>query len=257
MRQVLRCALVLAVLVVGTHTGLAGQDEGPEAETFTVRGEVLDAVNGRPLVGVLVSLHDLWTITRTDELGYFEFPDVPVGAHELGVYGLGYLTFETYMEFVPDEIIAVKMDLAPVEVEGIEVAILSNSTEEYRSFGTRYDFIGGELMEEYKLKYGEITDMVRARFPGVRVHDMGGIGADLCVISTRGSSSPTDGNSVCAMILIDGLEQPGTVAAALHPVEIASIRFLSRIEARLVYGEIGKYGILLIETVEGERRSRR
>ncbi len=257
MRTLSRYALLFGLLGLATSGPLAAQDEEPVGETFTVQGEVLDAVNGRPLVGILVTMHDLWKITRTDELGYFEIPDVPVGAHELGVYGLGDLTFESYMEFVPDEILAVKMDLAPIELEGIEVSILSNSAEEYRSFGTRYDFIGGELMEDFRLKYGHITDMVRARFPGVRVHDMGGPMSSLCVISTRGSSSPSDGNSVCAMVLIDGLEQPGEVAASLGPEEIASIRFLSRLEARLIYGELGKYGILLVETVAGERKRNR
>ena len=39
--------------------------------------------------------------------------------------------------------------------------------------------------------------------------------------------------------------------------EIASIRFLSRLEARLIYGELGKDGILLVETVAGERKRNR
>ena len=56
-----RYALLFGLLGLATSGPLAAQEEEP---TFTVRGEVLDAVNGRPLVGVLVTMHDLWMITR-------------------------------------------------------------------------------------------------------------------------------------------------------------------------------------------------
>ena len=164
---------IAAILALGLGVPLTAQDS-TSVDSMVVRGEVLDALNGRPLVGVIVALHDLWKLTRTDELGYFQFEDVPVGAHELGVYGLGYLTLEQYLELVPEEIMAITLDLAPLQLEGIEVSVLSNSTEAYRSFGTRYYFIGGDLMVDYREKYGRITYMLRARFPGVRVYDNNG-----------------------------------------------------------------------------------
>ncbi|MDA0310770.1 MAG: carboxypeptidase-like regulatory domain-containing protein [Gemmatimonadetes bacterium] len=244
---------IAAILALGLGVPLTAQDS-TSVDSMVVRGEVLDALNGRPLVGVLVALHDLWKLTRTDELGYFQFEDVPVGAHELGVYGLGYLTLEQYLELVPEEILAITLDLAPLQLEGIEVSVLSNSTEAYRSFGTRYDFIGGDLMVDYREKYGRITDMLRARFPGVRVYDNNGPTSGLCVVSTRGSSSPSEGNDGCAMMMIDGLQADPVQVAQLNPEFISTIRYVTRMESRLVYGELGRYGLILIETVNGVRK---
>ena len=124
----------------------AQEESGESVDSITVRGEVLSTFDGHPVPGVLVTLHDLWRITRTDELGYFEIPNVPVGPHELGVYALGYETLEQYIEFVPDEVLAVKLDAAPIQIEGVQVEVLGNTVLEYRSFGTRYDFIGGDLL---------------------------------------------------------------------------------------------------------------
>jgi len=248
--------LSLVALLAGVVPVHAQEDTSESVDSIIVRGEVLSAFDGRPLAGVLVALHDIWKITRTDELGYFEIPDIPPGPHEFGVYALGYRTLEQYMEFLPDDILEVKLDAAPIEIDGVQVAVLSNTELEYRSFGTRYDFIGGELLEEYKQKYGYITDMIRARFPGVRIHDMTGTGQTLCLLSTRGTTSLVEGGG-CAYITIDGLEATGEEVAQLHPEVIASIRYVSRMEGRLVYGARGENGVLLIETVSGMARRKR
>jgi len=234
----------------------AQEESGESVDSITVRGEVLSTFDGHPLSGVLVTLHDLWRITRTDELGYFEIPNVPVGPHELGVYALGYETLEQYIEFVPDEVLAVKLDAAPIQIEGVQVEVLGNTVLEYRSFGTRYDFIGGDLLEKYKQRYGYITDMIRARFPGVRVHDMMGTGQTLCLLSTRSTTSLAEGSG-CALMLIDGLQATGEEVSQLHPEVVASIRYVTRMEGRLVYGALGENGVLLIETVSGQARRRR
>ena len=181
---------------------------------------------------------------------------MPVGPHELGVYALGYETLEQYIEFVPDEVLAVKLDAAPIQIEGVQVEVLGNTVLEYRSFGTRYDFIGGDLLEKYKQRYGYITDMIRARFPGVRVHDMTGTGQTLCLLSTRSTTSLAEGSG-CALMLIDGLQATGEEVSQLHPEVVASIRYVTRMEGRLVYGALGENGVLLIETVSRQARRRR
>lgn len=248
-----RWPTTVLVMALAAAAPLAAQDEAEADTLITVRGEVLDGVNGRPLIGVLVALHDVWMITRTDDLGYFEFEEVPVGPHELGVYGLGYETFEDFIEFVPDEILAVRLDVAPVELEGLEIEVFGREAIEYRSTGIRYDFIGPELMEEYRVKYGAIVDMIRARFPSVYVHQLGSSSNSFCLRSTRASSSPSEGNFGCAIMFIDGLPALSEDVARLHPEEIESIRYIPRLEARLMYGEDGRYGVLRVVTRTGRR----
>lgn len=113
-------------------------------------------------------------------------------------------------------------------------------------------------MEEYRLKYGTITDMLRARFPGIRVWDPTGPGQGICIRNQRGSTSWNESSFGCALMLIDGLEADPNTVAILHPEEIEAIQYISRIEARLAWGERGRYGVLLIETRRGGRyRNRR
>jgi len=250
------CVSVAALICAAAVPLHAQEDARESVDSITVRGEVLSTFDGRPLAGVLVTLHDLWKITRTDELGYFEIPNVPVGPHELGVYALGYVTLEQYIDFFPDEVVAVNLDVAPIRIAGVQVEVLGNTILEYRSFGTRYDFIGGDLLAEYKQRYGYITDMIRARFPGVRVHDMTGTGQTLCLLSTRSTTSLAEGSG-CALMLIDGLQVSGDEMAQLQPEVVASIRYVTRMEGRLVYGALGENGVLLIETVTGKARRRR
>ncbi len=54
-------------------------------------------------------------------------------------------------------------------------------------------------------------------------------------------------------MLIDGLESDPNTVATLHPEEIEAIQYIPRIEARLAWGERGRYGVLLIETRRGGR----
>ena len=244
-------ALATAWLLALVPTAAVAQadDEG-----MPVQGEVLDARSGRPLDGALVVLHDLWQFTRTDQLGYFRFEDVPPGEHEFAVYALGYRTVETLVGFDdPADVFAVNLDPAPVEIEGLHVDLLSDEELEYRSFGQRYDYVGPELMTEYREKYSVITEMLRARVPAVWVMDGGGLmSGGLCVQMTRVSSSPSEATGQqCAVMFIDGMQAEPQDVGALHPEEIGSIRFLDRLEARLVYGDLGRFGVLLIETRTG------
>ena len=250
-------ALVFGLAVSALSAGaVAAQDEVPADSTLViVEGEVLDALTGLPIPGVMVAMHDIWRVTWTDDLGYFVVENVPPGHHELGVYGLAYLSVEEYLEFNGEETFEILLSPAPVELEGLTVEILSTQQFQYRSFGQRYDFIGPDLMDEYRVKYGEIGDMLRARFPGIRVWDPGGPGSGICIQNQRGTTSMYGGesNAGCALMLIDGLEADPNTVGTLHPEEIEAIQYISRIEARLAWGERGRYGVLLIETRRGGR----
>lgn len=255
LRSLVAFALALGVTTLSPLASAAQDDVPADTVLVTVEGEVLDALTGVPVSGVMVALHDIWRLTWTDELGYFVIENVPAGHHELGVYGLGYMTVEEYIEFGGEEIFAINLSPAPMELEGLTVEILSTQQFEYRSFGQRYDFIGPDLMEEYRVKYGEIADMIRARFPGIRVWDPGGPGTGICIRNQRGTTSFYGGESNfgCALMFIDGLEADANTVANIHPDAVEAIQFISRIEARLAWGERGRYGVLLIETRRGGR----
>lgn len=251
--------VVGAAVAAGALPGPASAQEGDGTKAIPVQGEVLDAATGRPLENVMVVLHDLWEYTRTDELGYFRFDDVPRGDHELGVYTLGYQSVETLLAVErASDVLAINLDPAPVEIEGLTVDLLSRGEVEYRSFGQRFDYVGPEMMREYRERYGRINEIIAARFPAVRVTNRasggmagGLVTGDFCVRMTRVSTSPSEVGGGCALMFIDGMRAEGEEVQALHPEEVASMRFIDRLEARLIYGDPGRNGVLLIETRSG------
>jgi hypothetical protein len=252
--RTVRAGLLALLWSFVAAAGSAQEDPSPDS-LVTVEGEVLDGMTGLPLSGVMVALHDIWRLTWTDELGYFSLDNVPRGAHELGVYGLGYMSVEEYIPFDGTEIFGINLSPAPVELEGLTVEVLSAQQFQYRSFGQRYDFIGPELMNEMRVKYNHITDMLRSQFPGINIYDPGGPNSGICIMNARGTTSIYGGetNAGCALMFIDGLEADPTEVSALHPEAIGAIQYIARIEARLAWGERGRYGVLLIETRRGGR----
>lgn len=72
-------ALRALVFALGVSAGVAAaQNEVPvDTVLVMVEGEVLDALTGLPIPGVMVAMHDIWRVTWTDDLGYFFIENVP------------------------------------------------------------------------------------------------------------------------------------------------------------------------------------
>lgn len=81
--------LLILVFATGVRPSSAQSDD---SRRQTVRGTVVDAVTGEPLVGANVVLSDANPLigTATDQQGEFELTDVPLGRHDIQVSFLGY-----------------------------------------------------------------------------------------------------------------------------------------------------------------------
>ena len=80
----------------------------------TLRGRVIDAVNGEPLAGVLLRVDEALPQVISDETGRFAFAKLPIGNYRLRADYLGYtLADEVLVEVKAGETAAATVTLAP------------------------------------------------------------------------------------------------------------------------------------------------
>jgi Carboxypeptidase regulatory-like domain len=171
-----------------------------------------------------------------------------------------------------------------IEVEGLEVRVLSRESREARAAGTAFDRISPQEMEEVRDRFSRVVDVLKALGPPrLQITESGGGGASgasvrYCIASTRQRPSVSElvewrGRCQPALLAVDGviLFNPATegvdfesmvllsgmaseLLMSLQPEEIESVRFLQPQDARFRYGEAGKFGALQIETRRGGLR---
>jgi hypothetical protein len=118
-------ALAIAALAL-----LVGQARAQDiAQPFDLRGTVVDAENGAPLVGAWVSLTGSEWGSISDDAGRFRIPDLYEGPVSLTVEQLGYETLEWSGEVTSaSSPLALRVRPQPVLLEGLQVV-----TDRFRS----------------------------------------------------------------------------------------------------------------------------
>ncbi len=94
------------------------------AHNGSIRGSILDASNKSPLGGASVALSGLVAgKTYSDELGFYQFSNLPAGRYELTIHYLGFKTLTEQVEVRDSETAAVKSFLTPAPIELKNVVI--------------------------------------------------------------------------------------------------------------------------------------
>ena len=116
-----RCTAVL--LASGFSASLSAQDLPPSDQSTTVRGVVVDALNGARLPAALVLLEEESRGTLTDSLGTFVLEHVPLGAQLISVrqYGYEYQSFLASVSPAPAPEIRFELTPKPAALEGFSV----------------------------------------------------------------------------------------------------------------------------------------
>jgi TonB family protein len=86
----------------------------PPQPVINFEGEIQNRSSKRPIVGVKVTV-DATNEAVTDEAGHFEFKEVPLGKHAIGISGPGLTPVTTEEELVKGQKLSVKYALEPKE----------------------------------------------------------------------------------------------------------------------------------------------
>jgi len=123
------------VIVVGWAARPATAQETP---TFTLTGQIVDALNERPVIAAVVKVPELRRFVFSDVNGRFHFPDFPEGTWEIVVEQLGYHTLDGSVAVAQGNGLSLRLNPDPVALEGLRVRTRSERLLERRRRLTPY-----------------------------------------------------------------------------------------------------------------------
>lgn len=249
-------ALVAASALACERPALAAL-QASDGGSVVVQGVVLDEGTELPVPGASL----LWIragaeLERAvaDADGVFRV-QLAEGDYVLEASGLGYAATRTPMFSLSEEdaangplFLEVMLTPAPIELEGLDVAVDRQVTRELQVLGLTRESLGERLIGRDR-----IDRMVGAPGPRdlIRNSKVAGVTVSnnphmLCVRFARGTG--------CAATLLNGIELTHGSAVDLDPGSIHSIALLNPAEATLRYGQKGRGGAVLIWTRDGRTR---
>lgn len=198
-------------------------------KTGTIRGQVVDKTNGKPIEAVSVSLTGTAFGSFTDEKGNFSITDIPVGTYNVSAFFFGYFTLTKYNISVTtgnDQII--KFELEP-EVKQMEEIVLKKDKSTSASPADIVTPLSTQSLtkEEIRSNPGGNFDISRAvqALPGV-AGSVGGFRNDIII---RGGA-PNEN-----VYYLDGIEIPvinhfSTQGSAGGPQGMLNVSFLDEVK---------------------------
>jgi TonB-linked SusC/RagA family outer membrane protein len=251
-----RAVLALALLAPVT---LAAQATG------AVRGEVMDAVTGQPLVGAQVQVVGTRLGSLTNAEGGFLLLNVPVGEQTLRVTFIGYQSADETVTVQAGGTAAIEFSMTQSAIALDEIIVTGTAGRtEKRSMGNTVSTIQAEDLTA-QTHVSNVSEMLTARTPGVtlmntsgqvgtsarvRVRGAGSISAGLepvyYVDGVRVRSGVNDGYSTS-----NGVVQGTTPLDAINPNDIQSIEVIKGPAAATLYGAEAAGGVIQIITKKG------
>ncbi|MSR36164.1 MAG: carboxypeptidase-like regulatory domain-containing protein [Gemmatimonadetes bacterium] len=115
-----RARIFLLLLFVATQ--LAAQQSARAEGRTTVRGVVVDALNGDPLPNTMIRLVDDRRGVLADSLGRFVIPNVRIGTQLVAVKQYGYEELDFEVDFEADNpSLRIELEPGPVALQGFDV----------------------------------------------------------------------------------------------------------------------------------------
>jgi hypothetical protein len=97
----------------------------PTTGDLTLIGEVRDALTEAPIPDASVSIEELGRIVLTDRNGFFQFDSLPAGTWTFRTEHLGYEPNVEASTIGPGNLLLVRLEPRPIELEGLYAEVLS------------------------------------------------------------------------------------------------------------------------------------
>ena len=127
-------ALAAAGAVAVAPSGQAGTQEAP---TFTLTGQIVDALNEAPVVAAVIKVPELRRFVFSDVNGRYAFTDFPQGTWEIVVEQLGYHTLDGSVTVSEGNGLFLRLNPDPIALEGLRVRSRADGLHPVRWRSTR------------------------------------------------------------------------------------------------------------------------
>lgn len=232
------CCTSLPMAALPTSVEAASPNEITQ-QTMKVKGLVLDASTGEPVIGANVIVKGTTNGVITNLDGVYEL-NVPTGA-VLQISFVGYKTIEVKAE--PNMKVNLKEDTETLD----EVVVVGYGTQ-------RRESLTGSLqtVKENKLKdvtTANVENMLNGKVSGVFVAPGSGQPGSSGAVMVRGKASINGSSS--PLWVIDGVIV-GDGAGQLNPADIETMTILKDAASTAIYGSQGANGVILVTTKSGK-----
>ena len=252
----------LAVFALALPTAL-------EAQTGSIRGEVVDAITQRPIGGAQVEIVESRQGGLTNTSGQFLILNVPVGEHEVRIQFIGFATASQTVSVSSGETAVANFELsqAALQLDQIVVTGTAQGTQA-RSVGNTVSTIdAAEIVEIAPIS--TVQQLLTARTPGLTLTANSGQAGSSSKLRIRGAGSLAAGLE--PVVYVDGIRMKsgtqggldvswggaqGTDALDfLNPNDIESIETIKGPAASTLYGADAAGGVIQIITKKGRAGS--
>ena len=205
------------------------------AQQITVSGQVTDATDGQPLVGVGVLLPGAKG-TTTDYDGKYV---IKVDKNATITYSsLGYNTVKEAVGGRTVVNVAMHPDTESLE----EVVVLGYTTQKKAELSSAVVSISGEKLRD--VSTSDVGNMLQGKVAGVVVMNGSGQPGDNADIRVRGTGSITAGAG--PLYVVDGV-----AGGSFNPNDIETITVLKDASATALYGAAASGGVIVVTTKSG------
>lgn len=213
------------------------------AETFDIKGIVVDSDNGEPVIGAAVAVKEAKLITITDINGEFTVKS-PTSKATLNVTSLGYDPVS--VDAQAGKIVNIMMRPSTNQID--EVVVVGYGTT------TRKDLTGAvskvDVKDLQKAPVSNFEEALAGRVAGVQASSSDGQPGSELNIVIRGNNSVTQSNA--PLYVVDGFPLETSIGNVINPEEIESMEILKDASATAIYGARGANGVILITTKKGK-----
>ncbi|MEO8398425.1 MAG: TonB-dependent receptor, partial [Ignavibacteriaceae bacterium] len=165
------------------------------SQTFSIKGIVIDAETGNPIIGVNVIIENTNSVAATDNNGYYEIEDLNHGKYNLIFSSVGYGKKKVNNLEIKNRSVIINVSLNPSPFEyGTVVKSASKYQQQISDLPIKAEIIPAENFSSKN--FTNLEDALRY-VPGVNMTDD--------QISIRGSSGYSRGAGSRVMLTLDGI----------------------------------------------------
>jgi TonB-linked SusC/RagA family outer membrane protein len=269
--RVLRGTGTKAVVTeAGTVALVRGErrSERVDSAAGVVLGQVLDAADGRPLAGAVVTVEGTALRDITTDSGWYGIPKVPAGMQTLVVRFLGYQSAEKPVLVVDNR--ATRTDFAlRMAMSRLQETVTTATGQRRRvELGNDITVIDADSIVATQ-PVTSVTSLLEGRVPGLSVLHSSGAPGDPSRLRLRGLGSILRSND--PIVVVDGirvyseqssdrsnnLAQSGFTTPSpidqIDPASIETIEVLKGPSAATLYGQDAANGVIVITTRKGRQ----
>ncbi len=241
--------LALALMFTASPTVL-------EAQSIT--GTVRDQGSGDPVAAAQVFLEGLNLGALTQADGSYSITDVPAGSHTLTVQFLGFRSESVVVTVAAGQSVVQNFFLSQQALQLDELVVTGTAAaSRVREIGNSVAVLDAGIAEVQPIS--NVSDLLRARLPGVVVQQGSGDVGTASTIKIRGSSTMRRVNDG-PLVYVDGVRVSNRMESGgrdvsriddLDPAMIESLEVIKGPAAATLYGTEAANGVINIKTKGG------